>query len=72
MVTERYAEPFTEPDGRMTWAVREYVYESNYIRRTIVSWHETRSEAEDAIKDWYRLDFGAWHPEHPEFPANLA
>lgn len=51
-MTERYAEPFSEPDGRETWAVREYVYEPNRYFRQIVSWHETQVEAEMAIKEW--------------------
>ena len=51
-MTERYAEPFSEPDGRTTWAVREYVYEPDHYLRHIVSWHETRPEAEAAIKAW--------------------
>ena len=42
-------EPFAEPDGRTTWAVREYLECEGYYRRQIVSWHETREEAEAAL-----------------------
>jgi hypothetical protein len=51
-MVERNAEPFSEPDGRTTWAVREYVYEADRYFRQIVSWHPTREEAEAAIREW--------------------
>lgn len=50
---EFYAQPFHEPDGRQTWAVREYIYEPDRFSRQIVSWHETREEAEAAVRERY-------------------
>ena len=51
-MVERYAEPFSEPDGRTTWVVREYVYTPDRYFRQIVSWHPTRAEAEQVIRQW--------------------
>lgn len=49
-MVEFYVEPFNEPTGTRTWVVREYRYEPAHYRRMIVSFHETREEAEAARK----------------------
>lgn len=43
-------EPFSEPDGRTTWAAREYVECEGYFRRQIVKWFETREEGEQWLE----------------------
>ena len=49
-MSERYAaEPFSEPDGSTSWAVRRYVRQADYYARHIVSWHRTHAQAREAL-----------------------
>lgn len=48
-----YAAPWNEPDGRKTWCVRRFVYGPDVYERCVVSWHETREQAQQEVELLY-------------------
>jgi hypothetical protein len=40
---------WNEPDGRVTWCIRRFTVSPGHYGRHVVSWHETREEAEAAL-----------------------